>query len=436
MGKTILFSPVGGTDPIHMRNMSDGSMLHICRYYQPDEVILYMSKEIIAYHEADDRYQKAIHKLGELQNKSYEIKTIMRPELENVQDFDFFYKEFREILRDILSTMNNEDELLINISSGTPAMKSGLLVLVTLGEIPCKTIQVSTPEKAMNEHEHKGFDLEILWDLNPDNSNCENRCVEVKCPVLTNMHREEIIKKHILAYDYEAALSVAEEMPKEATTKYIKLLRIARSRSVLNLNDIGKYTPHNEEGIFPVWSTDGRKIFEYALIVDLRRKKGEYADFLRAFTPLFAELLKRILEYKCNFKLDNYIFYSKTLTPKWDEDKMPKDIYEYLCNEFSGKFSGGVVFSTHLVKIIEYLCDNSELVLKIKSLREVEEKIRNVAAHQITAITDEMIRQKTGFNANQVMNLIKEVFPATGVSVNKDSWKSYDLMNQMIIKAM
>ena len=33
MGKKILFSPVGGTDPISENNYRDGSMLHICRHY-------------------------------------------------------------------------------------------------------------------------------------------------------------------------------------------------------------------------------------------------------------------------------------------------------------------------------------------------------------------------------------------------------------------
>ena len=41
MGKKILFSPIGGTDPIKYDR--DGSMLHICRHYMPDEVIMYMS---------------------------------------------------------------------------------------------------------------------------------------------------------------------------------------------------------------------------------------------------------------------------------------------------------------------------------------------------------------------------------------------------------
>lgn len=48
MNRTIIFSPVGGTDPISSSNLRDGSLLHICRWYKPDKVYLYMSKEILA----------------------------------------------------------------------------------------------------------------------------------------------------------------------------------------------------------------------------------------------------------------------------------------------------------------------------------------------------------------------------------------------------
>ena len=46
MNQTILFTPVGGTDPISLNNYHDGSILHICRFYKPDKVILYMSRDV------------------------------------------------------------------------------------------------------------------------------------------------------------------------------------------------------------------------------------------------------------------------------------------------------------------------------------------------------------------------------------------------------
>ena len=51
MGKKYLFSPIGNTDPI--KYLYDGSMLHICRYYKPDVVYLYLSKEMAENHDLD-----------------------------------------------------------------------------------------------------------------------------------------------------------------------------------------------------------------------------------------------------------------------------------------------------------------------------------------------------------------------------------------------
>ena len=69
MGKRILFSPIGGTDPIKYQR--DGSLLHICRVYQPDEIYLYLSKEMLSRSEKDDRYCKTIELLGEKLNHSF-----------------------------------------------------------------------------------------------------------------------------------------------------------------------------------------------------------------------------------------------------------------------------------------------------------------------------------------------------------------------------
>ena len=68
----ILFSPLGGTDPISENNFYDGSMLHICRHYDIDKVYLYMTKEIYEKHEKDDRYRFFINKLAEQKNKEIE----------------------------------------------------------------------------------------------------------------------------------------------------------------------------------------------------------------------------------------------------------------------------------------------------------------------------------------------------------------------------
>ena len=99
MSRTYLFSPIGNTDPI--KYFYDGSMLHICRYYKPDVVYLYLSKEMMEYHKEDNRYVRSIELLGEKLNHTFEVHIIENDQMVNVQQYDVFYKEFRSIISDI-----------------------------------------------------------------------------------------------------------------------------------------------------------------------------------------------------------------------------------------------------------------------------------------------------------------------------------------------
>ena len=87
----VLFSPIGGTDPIS--NCRDGAMLHICRVYKPDIVYLHMSKEMLEFQRQNDRYRYCIKKLGEKLEHSFKVVVIEREDLEEVQIFDSFIDE-------------------------------------------------------------------------------------------------------------------------------------------------------------------------------------------------------------------------------------------------------------------------------------------------------------------------------------------------------
>ena len=94
----ILFSPIGATDPIS--NYRDGSMLHICRKYKPEKVYLYISQEMLRFHNHDDRYRKCLEWLQEKESFICEVHVIERPNLVDVQIFDTFYDDFeREVLK-------------------------------------------------------------------------------------------------------------------------------------------------------------------------------------------------------------------------------------------------------------------------------------------------------------------------------------------------
>ena len=52
------------------------------------------------------------------------------------------------------------------------------------------------------------------------------------------------------------------------------------------------------------------------------------------------------------------------------------------------------------------------------------------------SVTDSSIFQRTGYTGSKIMDMIKELFNYTGISVKREYWDSYDIMNQEILKRM
>lgn len=440
MNQTILFSPVGGTDPISATNYRDGALLHICRVYKPSKVILYLSSEMMENQKKDNRYLYCLDELAKGQQRQMEYQLIERPNLHEVQEFDYFYRDFRDILRDIYQHSDKTDRLLINISSGTPAMKSGLLVLQTLGEYPGTLIQVTTPERRINEHTHKNYDVKTLWELDEDNeSGFENRCHEVNCPTLSAIKNEEIIKKHIAVYDYQAALTVADAMPASETKAYRDYLALGAARLLLDFKKVDEIQRGLQENLTPIREGDKRKYFEYALNLQVKLKRKEYADFLRASTPLIVDLFELALNKQFKIKVDDYCFYNKEAR-RWDERKLRAEgeLLAILDEEYekAGGFKFGFVYSDSLRALIVRKSQNQHLTQLVEDLREVESKVRNLAAHEIVSITEQFVLEKTGFTCKQILEKIKALFPYTGINATQDNWNSYDDLNLKIEEAL
>lgn len=435
MGKTILFSPIGGTDPIAEKNMQDGSLLHICRVYRPDKVVMYMSREMLEKHRKDNRYLECLDRLAKLQNREMEYVIIERPELQYVQKYDYFYPDFHAILSELSADMQADDTLLLNVSSGTPAMKSGLLVLQTLGEFPAKMIQVRTPTGKMNEHEHsKEYDLDDLWELNEDNQeNFVNRCDEIHCPTLSDLMKKQIIRKHVEVYDYRAARSVADTLTGSGKEDLIRFLQFAESRYLLEHVSSAGFQCGSIRFDLPVRDGKYRQCFEYALSFEIRLKRGEYADYIRALTPLLVDLFDLVLQKQCGIRAEMFC----RNTPNglfWSRSKLEGTELEKVFQEKYGlDFFYGAVNSDSLLTLLLSRPVDIKLKEAAKSLREVEVNIRNLAAHEIVSINEARIEKLTGCSGKQIMQLVKRVFSYSGINARADAWESYEKMNQRIL---
>ena len=438
--KKILFSPVGGTDPIS--NFRDGALLHICRVYQPDVVYLYLSKEMCEFQDKDDRYRFCLRKLGELLGKQIEIIEIEKNDLEEVQVFDTFMKEYREILNDIRDKYQGS-ELILNVSSGTPAMKSALQILAAIGEIKMKAVQVSTPEKKINPHneDRENYDVEEYWELNEDNDieQFKNRCKESQHYYLLDEFRKEAIVKHIKAYDYVAALEIAEELTEALTEETMALFKAANYRMKLNIGDVNNILKSYDLNIIPVRIEEQQKIFEYLLSLEIKIKKEQYADFLRAITPVVVELFKIATKQFTGNDWKKYCNQNKkTRQWTWDLQKIESNeqLKVALDKAYMGRggFTGRDVYSDHLTAIIDEISSDEEIKRMTIEIRDVEKSVRNISAHNLISVTENWVKKYSGYLPMEIYNMLKNYVKKLQWNIKKEDWNSYDTMNEMIIR--
>lgn len=434
----ILFSPIGGSDPI--RNYHDGSMLHICRNYLPDRVVLYLSGEMYQHHVQDNRYVYCLEELGKKMSHPFEIEVIVRDELTEVQDYEYFYTEFTKCINDIVAQMDEGDELLLNVSSGTPAMKNALIILATLAEFSFQPIQVSTPLKRSNymDENTKKYEVQEQWEFDEDNEPQEgdtSRCEEIKSLNLVKLLKVNLLEKHLQAYDYTAALEIARDLKNHISVKATAMIEQANERNQLNTKRVNELAKKIDYQPMPVKNQENCDLLEYVLLLQMKVRRKEYADFIRAITPVVFELFYRVLKRQCHIDIKDYCDEKKSGL-RWNLEKIKQtEVGDILQKEYAATgFRGGPVYSSQLKPLILHYSGSEKVNTLVTDLRHAEEKARNKAAHTIVSITNEKIVKWTDYTAEELLVKIQQLTLFVVPGQDGSIWDSYDRMNEAIMK--
>ncbi|NHM16484.1 hypothetical protein GMI69_07420 [Eggerthellaceae bacterium zg-887] len=501
--RRVLFSPVGSTDPLSKNVLEDGtiahhdgSMLHICRAYKPELVVLYFSQEMQRAEAADHRYTESLQLLGE--ELGYEIEVRCEPQesfATEAHDYDLFYNDFENIIRSIRRNYPHY-EILLNVSSGTPSMKTALYLLANY--LPFKThpIQVATPLKKSNRSDwlQAAGGLAEVWKKNADSQpNCESRCTDVEYENLNARMTKRSIRKLIDAYDYAAALALAEDIKEHLSSKTIPYLAAAVDRANQNWDKItdqeivdafklpkcgdalsrasttipvGENNPFAKafkkavaslpEGSLEAGDENGA-LSEYLLWMQMKQKREDYADFVRGLTPALFRLMQVAVDDIEGLKIEETgCERSEKGVPKLDKNKIEsilskrvqdKNKRQRLLSKLVGKESQQRTLNSYVYdKIIEELFNNNDhpWASDLIKLRKIEELVRNQAAHEIRGIDDHWIattaetgtQAKTPYDSAHILETIKRCAGAMktedGKRVLPIDWKSYDAMNDAI----
>lgn len=345
----VLISAVGNTDPI--RNFHDGALVHIARRYRPDKIIIVFSEELIR---KKDDIEKVIRSIDSeyFPEIVYHEPIILNNE---VHIFDTMFDQFDDIIREYYT---KDDEFILNLSSGTPQIKSALFVLNRLSEINVKAVQVPSPEKKSNAgvRHDDSEDIDVLIDTNMDNKqDYVDRTIEDTSDKFKQGLIKKTLRDFIKKYDYKASLEIANQLPDFPGLKDCrkKLQDIVDS---LDRQDIPQLLQKKK------WSEEQKKVLNAYLTIDLQKERGNFSEGLIRIKNLTEFILEDYIGNRYPEFLDNYV------------------------NE-SEKYYLGIQDYNKILQI-----KDRTLYDKIKPILRIN-KTRNTVAHRLDSIKAEDLKQ-------------------------------------------
>ena len=370
----VLISAVGNTDPI--RNFHDGGLVHIARKYRPDKIIIVFSEELIR---KKDDVEKVIRSIDSkyVPEIVYHEPIILNNE---VHIFDTMFEQFDAIIREYYT---KDDEFILNLSSGTPQIKSALFVLNRLSEINVKAVQVPSPENKSNAgvgHDDSE-DIDVLIDTNMDNKqDYVDRTIEDTSDKFKQGLMKKTLRDFIKKYDYKASLEIANQLPDFPGLKDCrkKLQDIVDS---LDRQDVPQLLQKKK------WSEEQKKVLNAYLTIDLQKERGNFSEGLIRIKNLTEFILEDYIENRYPGFLDNYVNESeKYYLGIWDYRKILKEKNEW--NQYK----------------------------KIKSVISMN-STRNTVAHKLDPLDSEELKQ-LGPVLKTLKGLIKEQYQLTEKDFN------------------
>ena len=382
----VLISAVGNTDPI--RNFHDGALVHIARKYRPDKIIIVFSEELIR---KKDDIEKVIRSIDSeyLPEIVYHEPIILNNE---VHIFDTMFDQFDDIIREYYT---KDDEFILNLSSGTPQIKSALFVLNRLSEINVKAVQVPSPEKKSNAgvRHDDSEDIDVLIDTNMDNKqDYVDRTIEDTSDKFKQGLIKKTLRDFIKKYDYKASLEIANQLPDFPGLKDCrkKLQDIVDS---LDRQDIPQLLQKKK------WSEEQKKVLNAYLTIDLQKERGNFSEGLIRIKNLTEFILEDYIENRYPEFLDNYV------------------------NE-SEKYYLGIQDYNKILQI-----KDRTLYDKIKPILRIN-KTRNTVAHRLDSIKAEDLKQM-GPVLKTLKGLVKEQYQLTEKDFN-----FYKELNQEVLELL
>ncbi len=428
---SVLFSPVGTADPA--TSLGEGPMMHIVRHMKPDVVVLFLSPSMARHEQTDNRYTKAIEYVAHAAEFAQPSVEVIFSEHEEVHRFDPYIAEFEKVLNKLVAEYPTED-MLVNVTSGTPAMQQALVALGSFGRLPLRMLQVSTPRKDVNKRydreDPENYDLDLMLgisEIEEEKQGYKSRIIEVKSRNFFSRVQRENIASLVKHFEYGAAYELA--MQTDLISNETKEMILAAAER-LNLN--GQRSAHVFGGTTLAWKADDQ-LSEYLFGMEVRLLQGHWADFLRAMTPAFTKIMQDVLHQSGLPKEKYMTLEGGKPTGKYDPEKIDNDSK---LRKAIGRHGDKPAFVTNYLysSLVKEYCEDSEVCNRVAALRKMEDECRNMLAHEMRRADKEKLEKAGGMTLDDVLETL--VFLHDEIAQKKMERGLYERISAKIVESM
>ncbi|MCR4899422.1 MAG: hypothetical protein K5907_01220 [Treponema sp.] len=444
----ILFTAAGDTDPV--RGYHDGAIMHILRHYQVvNKIYLFLTKDMQDKEDNEQWYFRGIKKVAPNCDIRFITSNIVK-----AHDY-----EALTVIQDKFNEAFNEDEnkdaeWLINLSSGTPQIKT-VMSLLALDYPQTKAIQVESPRGSSNRDNRPCQTLdEVMTQLEEnedDKPDAKKRASEPPLLLLKKHGLKLQIISLIKKYEYRGAYDVVKNNKTLFSDTTKQLLRYAVLRKDLNWEEANKILNEiitDEKDKEQLECKDD--FSEYFQVMELCQRNKQLSDFIVKLSPVLLELgidyLSCCLKESADFQLEDICADKKKSSDKFlvSTKKMQQNypnLFLYVKRKLSKLCDGDDLYFSLILHICNYYKDNElkddekhqKVYEQFYNLRQIESKVRNDVAHNLTNVTENRLQNQVRKNSKQILNLLHDVIQLVR---GKDIECSYDSLNKLIAKSL
>ena len=350
----------------------------------------------------------------------------------------FLFDKMYEVMGLIVQKYtNDDDEIILNLSSGTPQIISALFALNRINDYNTQAIQVATPKKGANREYKPLTDSEIdaLIVENQDNSlDFVDRSIKDK----SEKFSQALVKRHlrslIASYDYQAAEAIINRKEDTKSLSNIKKIR----KKISDFSRVFKNQCLLSDILSLPLDDSQKKALNYYLMIDVLKEREHIADVLIKAKSLAEFVIEETIK-KDHEGLIVFDGNPPKLNPNFpDCEAILDDIDKKMKKSRGIEDTDERIFSVQstlnllsYLNILEFYNYDSQLQTAINGIINLNSE-RNKVAHGLSEIDTRLLSRKKLKQLSENLRLLL----VDCLGIDSSYFNYYDKQNEELIKML